>query len=114
MNKVIDNPEIPATVLAERRSQLETERDHLLEQAGVSLADFENVDPEDPTMGRDAVTANLKAMTVHTLDEIGAALARIDAGTYGTCEGCDTAIPAERLEFIPATRYCVGCQQRFE
>ena len=113
MNKVINSPEIPATVLAERRAQLEAERDHLLEQAGVSLADYEDVDPEDPTKGRDAVTANLKAMTATAIDEIAAALARIDDGTYGTCEGCDTAIPAERLEFIPATRYCVNCQQRF-
>lgn len=114
MNKVINNRGVPATVLAERRAQLEAERDHLLEQAGVSFEDFSEIDPEDPTKGRDAVTANLKAMTVTALGEIGAALARIDAGTYGVCEGCESEIPAERLEFIPATRYCVGCQQRFE
>ena len=41
--------------------------------------------------------------------EIDAALARMDAGTYGACESCGTAIPIERLEAIPHTRTCVRC-----
>jgi DnaK suppressor protein len=102
------------TVLVERRSQLEAERRHMLEQAGITLFEFEEVDPEDPTKGRDAVTATLEAMGRKGLDEITAALGRLEAGTYGRCEGCDGAIPDERLEIMPATRFCVGCQQRSE
>jgi RNA polymerase-binding transcription factor DksA len=37
------------------------------------------------------------------------ALARLDTGTYGTCEQCGEAIPVERLEAIPSARQCVDC-----
>ncbi|GGY94823.1 TraR/DksA family transcriptional regulator [Streptomyces poonensis] len=46
------------------------------------------------------------------LEEIDEAFARIDACTYGTCLGCSKPIPAERLEILPYTRYCVACQSR--
>jgi len=42
--------------------------------------------------------------------EIDAALARVDAGTYGTCEACGKAIPAARLEVLPEATLCVGCK----
>jgi DnaK suppressor protein len=44
-----------------------------------------------------------------TIDEIDAALARIDAGTYGRCTGCQTEIPEERLELRPFAGTCVSC-----
>lgn len=44
-----------------------------------------------------------------SLAEIEAALDRLQAGTYGTCEGCRGPIPSERLEVIPASRLCVEC-----
>lgn len=102
------------TVLAARRAQLEAERDHLLDLAGVSVDELVDVDPEDPTRGRDAVSANLSALTRSTLAEVTAALARLDAGTYGRCEGCGASVPDERLEIMPAARFCVACQQRSE
>lgn len=43
--------------------------------------------------------------------EIIHALERIDRGAYGRCERCGEAIPAERLEALPATRLCVSCKQ---
>lgn len=39
-----------------------------------------------------------------------AALARLDAGTYGRCLTCGEAIPDERLEAIPAAAYCTQHQ----
>lgn len=44
------------------------------------------------------------------IDNIDAALARMDAGTYGLCESCGDAVPYERLEAIPHARLCVPCQ----
>lgn len=41
------------------------------------------------------------------LDEIDAALARIDAGTYGACERCGGPIGEARLEAMPAARFCI-------
>lgn len=43
------------------------------------------------------------------LQEVEAALDRIEGGTFGTCEACGEAIAPERLEAIPHTRYCVEC-----
>jgi RNA polymerase-binding transcription factor DksA len=43
------------------------------------------------------------------LDDVRDALERLEAGTYGTCEGCGRAIPFERLEAIPHARLCVAC-----
>jgi RNA polymerase-binding transcription factor DksA len=44
--------------------------------------------------------------------EIQAALERLDAGTYGTCDRCGDAIRLQRLEAIPYARLCVGCHGR--
>ena len=43
------------------------------------------------------------------LTEIEQALARIQSGTYGVCEGDGQFIPRARLKAIPWTRYCVRC-----
>jgi DnaK suppressor protein len=43
--------------------------------------------------------------------EVLAALASMDAGTYGKCERCGRDIPFERLEAVPATLLCVDCKQ---
>jgi RNA polymerase-binding transcription factor DksA len=41
------------------------------------------------------------------LDEVDAALERLVAGTYGTCQVCGKPIGAARLEAMPAARYCI-------
>jgi DnaK suppressor protein len=41
---------------------------------------------------------------------IDKALARIEDGTYGTCVSCGNEIQAARLEFRPASIYCVDCK----
>ena len=42
------------------------------------------------------------------------ALARIDDGTYGTCESCGEAIGKARLQAFPRAVLCVACKQREE
>ena len=42
------------------------------------------------------------------LNEVDAALARFDAGTYGLCEECHDPIEAERLLADPLVRFCLG------
>jgi RNA polymerase-binding transcription factor DksA len=43
------------------------------------------------------------------LASIEDALARIDAGTYGICDGDGESIERGRLETVPWTRYCAKC-----
>ena len=44
------------------------------------------------------------------LADIEHALQRLDDGTYGTCEACGKPIGDDRLEAMPATRYCLDDQ----
>ena len=48
------------------------------------------------------------------LQNVEAALQRIEDGTYGTCQGCGKEIPAERLQALPFTPCCVNCAQKSE
>jgi DnaK suppressor protein len=43
------------------------------------------------------------------LAAIDAALAKMDAGTYGICEDCGEEIPEVRLEARPLSVRCVEC-----
>ena len=44
------------------------------------------------------------------LADVEHALKRLDDGTYGTCEACGKPITEERLEAMPATRFCIDDQ----
>lgn len=50
------------------------------------------------------------------LYEIDEALRRLfkDPERFGACERCGQAIPMERLEVVPYTRYCIDCQEAVE
>jgi RNA polymerase-binding protein DksA len=43
------------------------------------------------------------------LEEIDAALRRIEEGTYGTCTNCGKQISEERLEALPWASLCIDC-----
>ena len=42
---------------------------------------------------------------------VDAALARLDAGTWGTCRRCGEEIADERLEALPWAELCIDCQR---
>lgn len=67
-------------------------------------------DPEGATIAfeRSQVDALVRQARRH-LGEIDEAIARIDAGTYGTCASCGEAIASERLEVRPVARTCISC-----
>jgi DnaK suppressor protein len=67
-------------------------------------------DPEGATIAfeRSQIGA-LARQARHHLDEIDAAVARLEAGTYGTSERCGTPIGEERLAARPAARTCIRC-----
>lgn len=48
------------------------------------------------------------------LADVEHALARLDTGTYGTCEMCGKKIPEERLKARPAARFCIADQAKVE
>ena len=44
------------------------------------------------------------------LELVDAALARLDAGTFGRCLRCGQPIPDGRLEALPWAAHCIDCQ----
>lgn len=57
---------------------------------------------------RDRVLS-LQAMARQRLDDIDAAVRRLEAGTYGACRTCRRPIPMVRLEAVPEATQCVSC-----
>jgi DnaK suppressor protein len=47
-----------------------------------------------------------------TIDDIDAALQRIEEGSYGVCEICGEPIGAQRLSAIPWARLCIDDQRK--
>jgi DnaK suppressor protein len=47
-----------------------------------------------------------------TLEQIEAALERIEDGVYGVCVECEAKIPKARLQVLPHTAYCVKCADK--
>jgi DnaK suppressor protein len=58
--------------------------------------------------------AGLEQGAQHALDEVDAAIARLDGGTYGVCEACGDPIAPDRLAAIPWARRCIDDQRRSE
>jgi DnaK suppressor protein len=100
----------PRAVLLEQREQLLAELEEIAVRA-----------PEPMTYGSQAAAASqvfeqqrdlaLREHTRTAVAVIDAALARMDAGTYGMCTSCGRPIGAERLQALPAAALCIDCQR---
>jgi RNA polymerase-binding transcription factor DksA len=59
-------------------------------------------------------TLSLMESEEETLEQIDAALERIEEGVYGLCLECEAKIPKARLNAIPYTPHCVKCASKLE
>ena len=84
------------------------ERDELLIE---NLAD--PIDRLKSSTDRELVIERLDQQT-RLIREIQSALVRIEDGSYGFCESCDSAIAPRRLDVVPWARFCLDCQSRAE
>jgi RNA polymerase-binding transcription factor DksA len=95
------------------RADLLAQAERDLEDASVATATTGSGETEHIATGIDrSVIAALDAHAEARLVEVVAALRRLDAGTYGRCERCESEIPRARLEAIPEVRLCLQCQKR--
>jgi RNA polymerase-binding protein DksA len=96
----------------ERVAALEREFAGLAEAASAAGTDDEH-DPEGATLAFERQhAAALLAAAREQVAAVDAALARLDAGSYGVCERCGQPIGAGRLEARPATTTCIRCAGR--
>ncbi|MEO5851560.1 MAG: TraR/DksA C4-type zinc finger protein [Nocardioides sp.] len=105
------------------RSVLGTEREAVRRRLAALTEDFDGVvaasrdtnaddehDPEGATIAfeRSQLTALIRQARTH-LEELDAALGRVDDGSYGTCERCGRLIGFARLQARPRARRCITC-----
>lgn len=76
-------------------------------------ADQHLADTATETVDRE-IDYTLEASDGRLLAAIDAALARIEAGTYGTCVNCGAQIPPERLGAMPWATLCIDCKRKEE
>ena len=67
-------------------------------------------DRSHSTEERARVIAVVRALRSN-LHDVDRALAKIAAGTYGTCERCGDPIADERLDAIPWALLCIDCKK---
>jgi DnaK suppressor protein len=60
------------------------------------------------------LTLSLLGSEKEALSQIGAALKRIEDGSFGQCEECGMNIPEPRLDAVPYAALCVRCASQRE
>lgn len=107
-----------AEQLSELRTLLTTERDRLRGRMGMPDADgvVEVGDAQDRASEEEQFENSIRVgdhERAH-LQEVEAALVRMDKGTYGECEETGDPIPFARLKLEPTTRYTVDALEVLE
>ena len=51
---------------------------------------------------------------IHALQDLESAMARMQAGEYGTCADCGAEIGYARLHAYPTAKRCIVCQEKYE
>lgn len=77
----------------------------------VRLQDDDDAPQRDADREVDLAQSDQGTLELQAIDD---ALARVDAGDYGTCADCDEPIPLARLQLEPQARCCIACAMRRE
>jgi len=113
----------PKSFIEEQKKKLESDLKDLLEK-------IDNLKKEDPfsdpdhasdnaavdtdvreQVGHETVEAQIKDLNIR-VEDIKAALIRINKGNYGICQKCGKPIPQARLAVIPESSYCIDCEKK--
>ena len=95
---------------------LEEEQTRLLALLeGLDEVPLERPQAENPsTVFEHEKDRSIRHQVESDLRDVADALARVEAGRYGSCETCGIDLPAERLEAVPATRFCTEHEGMWE
>lgn len=110
--------------IEELKKQLEKEKESLEKdlakiarpvdkEEGDYATTFDDIgsDRDDNATEVDQYSDNLSVETTleKKLQDVFAALERIEKGTYGKCENCQKEIDIERLRVNPSAKTCISC-----
>ena len=97
------------------RDDLQRERVDATSETGDELSSFDQ-HPGDAGTETFEMERNVSLMeqVEKELEEVEAAFGRLERGEYGRCQACGRPIGDERLDAMPAARFCVEDQARAE
>ena len=119
----------PPKTLDKLRKLLEEERETYLRQAHYLAAEAEALaadrEPGDTQFDEESGEGDtlnvererdlaLSASAIQAVEDIDAAISRMDTGSYGYCERCGKKIAMARLEALPFAALCIECKSREE
>jgi RNA polymerase-binding transcription factor DksA len=110
------------TLLEQERTRLQGIRDGLQREQEESTSEtggeLSNFDQHPGDSGTETFemekNVSLLDQVEEELVEVEAAFDRLERGEYGRCQACGRPIGDERLEAMPATRFCVEDQAKAE
>ena len=104
--------------LEELLAELEASTAVLQHSGGVDTGELSTLDQHPADSGTSLADADREEASLEVIlaqqERVRAALARVEAGTYGQCVSCGRELPEERLEARPEAERCVDCQQKAE
>src|SRR5262245_16711500 len=97
-------------LLIERRAEILDEAERTAQGMGEEAESY--ADPTDRGVleGERNRTLRIRDRERKLLSKIDAAIARLEAGTFGVCDECSDPIGAERLRARPVTTLCIACK----
>jgi DnaK suppressor protein len=97
-----------------RLRQVRNDQDESDESESDSLGELSHMDQHQADIGTETFEREKELSILENVEaelaDIEHALARLNDGTYGTCEACGRPIDEARLEALPATRLCLEDQ----
>lgn len=84
--------------------------DPISDAGGVESYQADDADAMADTERNQAITRN----SAELLQQVDAAIGRLESGVYGVCSRCGKTINARRLEALPYATLCVTCQDEIE
>lgn len=109
-----EEAELRRLLLAERARSgrqaawLQVTYQELVDAADLEPPDDEH-DPDGTTAYERAQIGSLERASRIRTDQVGAALAALEAGEYGRCERCGEPIGFPRLAAVLGTQRCITC-----
>ena len=120
VTKKVTQIELTKEEIAEIKTSLTLLRDEVVKR----IAEKKSLDMPEAEVGDpiDVATQSLDKEILFevtdndhiVVDQIEAALRRIELGSYGICEACRCIIPKKRVKAMPFARYCINCQTSTE
>ena len=108
---------VPA-LTADQIRELERELRRVRARVERMMADHSGTDAADVPSAATGVRAEgghertLDALLLTRHRQLTEALRRVEAGEYGTCQGCRKTISYHRLIAVPEATRCIGCAGR--